>query len=155
MMAVRNTIQAVDYNGGAPPPPERMLWMPSGTFQMGSAAFYPEERPVHRVTVDGFWMDQGSVTNHNFRRFIEATGYVTVAEREPNSSSYPGVDPALLVPGSLVFRQPAQGIGLSDWRAWWAYVPGACWRHPEGRGSTLDGREKHPVVHVAFEDAEA
>ena len=131
-----------------------MVWIPGGTFHMGSD-FYPEERPVHRVTVDGFWMDQHTVTNAEFRRFVEATGYVTVAERTPDPAEYPGVDPSLLVPGSLVFRRPPQRVSLRDHRLWWAYVPGASWRHPHGPASTVDDREDHPVVHVAYEDAKA
>lgn len=132
-----------------------MTWIPGGTFQMGSNDFYPEERPVHRVTVDGFWMDENPVTNAEYHDFVQATSYITVAERRPEPCDYPDVDPALLVPGSLVFRRPPRSVGLRDFRAWWAYVPGACWRHPEGPGSTLDCRELHPVTHVAWEDAAA
>ena len=132
-----------------------MVWIPAGTFLMGSNDFYPEERPVHRVAVDGFWMDQSPVTNAEFWRFVDATGYVTTAERAPDPAHYPGADPSLLVPGSLVFRLPARRTGLGDHRAGWAYTPGACWKRPEGPGSSLDGRETHPVVHVTFEDAEA
>lgn len=135
--------------------PKNMVWVPGGTFLMGSNDFYPEEQPVHRVTVDGFWMDEHLVTNAEFRRFVKATGYVTVAERPLNAADYPGADPAALVPGSLVFQQPNHPVPLDDYRNWWAYVPGACWRAPEGPGSTLNGRERHPVVHVAYEDAEA
>lgn len=130
-----------------------MVRIPGGTFLMGSNDFYPEERPVHRVRVDAFWMDAHPVTNEEFARFVDATGHVTVAERMPDLADYPGVDAALAVPGSLVFRQPAHRVSLTDVRAWWAYVPGACWRHPEGPASTLDGRDRHPVVHVAWEDA--
>ena len=132
-----------------------MVWVPGGTFQMGSEDFYPEERSVHRVAVDGFWMDEHPVTNAEFRRFVEATDYVTVAERPPDPKDYPGVDAALLVPGSLVFRIPPHRVSLSDHRAWWAYVPGANWRRPEGQPSTGNGREDHPVVHIAYEDAQA
>ena len=132
-----------------------MAWVPGGAFRMGSDDFYPEERPVHRVSVDGFWMDRYPVTNAEFRRFVDATGHVTLAERAPDPRAYPGADPTLLVPGSLVFRRLARRPALSDHRAWWAYTPGACWKHPEGPGSVLDGREEHPVVHVAFEDAGA
>ena len=137
------------------PPPQGMVWIPDGTFRMGSEDFYPEERPVHRVTVDGFWMDEHPVTNAEFCRFVEATGYVTVAERRPDPKDYPGVDPAFLVPGSLVFRRPPHRVSLKDHRVWWAYVPGASWRHPEGAESTAEGRDDHPVVHVAYEDAQA
>ena len=136
-------------------PREEMVAIPGGTFLMGSNDFYPEERPVHRVAVDAFRMDAHPVTNAEFARFVEATGYVTVAERAPDPVHYPGVDPSLLVPGSLVFRRPRRRVPLHDPRAWWAYVPGACWRHPEGPGSTIEGREEHPVVHVAWEDAAA
>jgi formylglycine-generating enzyme required for sulfatase activity len=122
---------------------------------MGSDDFYPEERPVHRVAVDGFWMDEHPVTNAEFRRFVKASGYVTVAERLPDPSDYPDANPALLVPGSLVFRRPQHRVDLRDYRAWWVYVPGACWNHPEGPSSMLGGRERHPVVHIAYEDAEA
>ncbi|HSH46259.1 MAG TPA: formylglycine-generating enzyme family protein [Longimicrobiales bacterium] len=132
-----------------------MAWVPGGTFRMGSEEFYPEERPVHGVTVDGFWMDVHPVTNADFARFVQDTGYVTLAERPPDPAAYPGVDPAVLVPGSLVFRKPPRRAPLHDVRAWWTYAPGACWRHPEGAGSTLQGRENHPVVHVAHQDAEA
>jgi formylglycine-generating enzyme required for sulfatase activity len=132
-----------------------MAWIPGGAFLMGSNDFYPEERPVHSAEVDGFWMDEHPVTNTEFRRFVKALGYVTVAERTPDPKDYLDVEPGLLVPGSLVFRKPSQRVNLNDYRAWWTYVPGACWKHPEGPGSTLDGRDRHPVVHIAYEDAEA
>jgi sulfatase modifying factor 1 len=138
-----------------PPPFKHMVWIPGGTFLMGSNDFYPEEQPAHRVTVDSFWMDEHPVTNAEFRRFVKATGYVTVAERPPNPSDYPSADPALLVPGSLVFRRPPHRVSLRQYQSWWTYVPGACWNHPEGPGSTLHGRDRHPVVHIAYEDAEA
>ena len=132
-----------------------MAWIPGGAFQMGSNDFYPEERPVHRVAVDGFWMDKHPVTTAEFRRFVEATGYITIAERPPDPQDYPGVDPAFLVPGSLVFRRPFQRVSLTNHRAWWAYVPGASWRRPEGPASAVDDREHYPVVQVAYEDAKA
>jgi sulfatase modifying factor 1 len=132
-----------------------MRWIPGGSFAMGSNDFYPEERPVRTVVVDGLWIDDRPVTNLEFGRFVKATGYVTVAERPPDPADFPDADPELLVPGSLVF-QPSRGpVDLSDFRNWWAYVPGAYWRRPEGPGSNLGGRERHPVVHVAHVDAEA
>lgn len=134
---------------------EQMAWIPGGTFEMGSNDFYPEERPVHRVAVDGFWMDRHPVTNAEFSAFVKATGYQTVAERFPKPKDYPGVNPALLVPGSLVFRKPQQKVSLRDNLSWWAYLLGACWKNPEGPDSNLDDRENHPVVHVTFEDAAA
>src|SRR5690242_6620147 len=101
-------------------PAKNMVWVPGGEFSMGSDDFYPEEGPVHRVNVDGFWMDERPVTVADFRRFVKATGYVTWAERPPNPEDYPGADPELLVPGSLVF-QPTQGpVDLNDFRNWWA-----------------------------------
>ena len=132
-----------------------MAWIPGGVFQMGSDRFYAEERPVHRVTVPGFWMDRHPVTVEEFRRFVKATGYVTVAERPLDRADYPDADPDLLVPGSLVFHRTSGPVDLRDYRNWWAYVPGACWRHPEGPGSDCRRRERHPVTHVAYEDARA
>ncbi|HEY7196960.1 MAG TPA: formylglycine-generating enzyme family protein [Gaiellaceae bacterium] len=132
-----------------------MRWIPGGTFAMGSADFYPEERPVHQVVVDGFWVDETPVTAADFRRFVRETGYVTVAERPLDPADYPDADPELLVPGSLVFRRSAGPVDLRDHRNWWAYVPGAFWKRPEGKGSTINGRDRHPVVHIACEDAEA
>ena len=138
-----------------PPPHRDMVWVPGGTFLMGSEDFYPEERPVHRAAVDGFWVDRHPVTNAEFRRFVKATGHMTVAERPLEQADYPDADPALLVPGALVFRRTLGPVDLRDFRNWWAWVPGACWRHPEGPGSTLHGRERHPVVQVAYQDAAA
>jgi formylglycine-generating enzyme len=135
--------------------PENMVWVPGGTFLMGSDGFYPEERPVHHVSVSGFWMDEHAVTVAEFRGFVNATGYMTVAERAPDPAQYPGATPEILVPGSLVFDQPDGPVSLSDPRNWWSWVPGAQWRHPEGPGSTLHGRDRHPVTQVAYEDAAA
>src|SRR3954452_5656571 len=117
----------------APSAPEAvagMVWVPGGSFGMGSEEFYPEERPVRSVDVGGFWIDAHPVTVAEFRRFVKATGYVTVAERAPRAEDYPDADPALLVPGSLVFTRPRVPVALDDYRAWWAYVPGAQWRRP-------------------------
>jgi formylglycine-generating enzyme len=139
---------------GIPPFPG-MAWTPGGAFLMGSEAFYPEERPVHGVVVDGFWMDEHPVTAAAFRRFTRDTGYVTVAERPLDPADYPDADPALLVPGSLVFRPSGGPVDLSDNRNWWEYVPGTYWKRPAGPGSTINGRDHHPVVHVAYEDVKA
>jgi sulfatase modifying factor 1 len=137
------------------PPFEDMVWVPGGTFLMGSDHHYPEEAPAHQVTVDGFWMDRYTVTNREFRRFVEATSYVTFAEKPPRAEDYPGAKPEMLVAGSIVFRKPAQRVELSNHHNWWDWVPGASWRHPRGAQSSLGGLAKHPVVHVAFQDAEA
>ena len=139
----------------AKPADTAMAWIPGGTFQMGSNDHYPEEAPVHRVSVGGFWMDRCAVTNAEFRQFVEATGYVTMAERPADAADYPGAKPELLVPSSVVFTQPAHRVDLRNPHNWWSYVPGANWRHPRGPGSALQGLWKHPVVHVAFADAEA
>ncbi|MER7913632.1 formylglycine-generating enzyme family protein [Streptomyces sp. NPDC096068] len=138
-----------------PAPTRGMVRIEGGTFLMGSRDFYPEEEPVRRVTADGFWMDEHPVTAAEFRRFVKDTGHVTVAERAPDPADYPEADPAALVPGALVFRRTPGPVDLDDWRQWWSYVPGASWRHPEGPGSTLHGRERHPVTQVAYEDAAA
>ena len=132
-----------------------MVDVPGGTFLMGSEDFYPEEAPVHRVTVGPFLMDEHPVTVAEFRRFVKATGYVTVAERAPDPQQFPDTLPELLVPGSLVFRKATGPVNLRDVSNWWSYTPGAQWRHPEGPQSNVGGRERHPVTHVAFEDAEA
>ena len=132
-----------------------MTRIPAGSFLMGSEEFYPEERPVHEVAVDGFWIDEHQVTVAEFRRFVKATGYVTLAERPLDPAEYPEADPAALVPGSLVFHRTPGPVPLDDYRNWWSYVPGASWRHPKGPGSTLDGLDRHPVTHVAFEDVSA
>jgi len=132
-----------------------MAWLPGGVFAMGSARFYPEERPVHDVEVDGFWIDRHPVTVGEFRRFVSETGYVTVAERPLDAAHYPNAEPDLLVPGSLVFRKTRGPVDLRDFHRWWQYLPGANWQHPEGPGSTVAGRRRHPVTHVAPEDAEA
>jgi len=136
-------------------PTAGMTWIPAGQFRMGSANFYPEEQPVHTVAVDGFWIDTRPVTVAEFRRFVKQTGYVTLAEQEPDPARYPGAEPELLVPGSLVFRQTAGPVDLQEFGNWWHYSRGACWRHPDGPGSDLKGRDKHPVTHIAYPDAQA
>jgi len=134
---------------------EGMVWIRGGVFQMGSDEFYPDEAPVRRVEVEGFWSAPHPVTVAQFRRFVKETGHVTVAERTPDAADYPDVDPALLVPGSLVFQRTPGPVDLDDHRAWWAYVPGADWQHPEGPGSDVYSRARHPVTHVAYADAQA
>jgi formylglycine-generating enzyme required for sulfatase activity len=132
-----------------------MVWTPGGIFRMGSDDHYPEEAPARRVEVDGFWMDATPVTNAQFRRFVEATGYRTFCESAPDPTDYPGADPALMVAASAVFSAPGHRVGLADHHRWWQLMPGANWRHPQGPGSSLDGRDDHPVVHVAYADVEA
>lgn len=146
---------SVDTPSAGDPPAPGMAWVPGGTFLMGSDHHYPEEAPAHPVTVDGFWIDRTAVTNADFRKFIEATGHVTVAERAPDPSDYPGADPARLVPASAVFRRPRHPVDLRDPYQWWVSVPGASWRHPRGPQSSLRGLDDHPVVHVAWADVEA
>ncbi|MGH6789217.1 MAG: formylglycine-generating enzyme family protein [Pseudolabrys sp.] len=132
-----------------------MIWIPGGTFRMGSDRHYPEEAPVHRVTVDGFWMDRTPVTNVQFRKFIEATGYVTFAEIPPDPKDYPGALPHMLKAGSLVFSPPNYPVDLHDWSKWWAFTFGANWRRPSGKGSGIHWLPDHPAVHIAYRDAEA
>jgi formylglycine-generating enzyme len=134
---------------------DSMIWIPGGRFVIGSNKFYREERPARMESVGGFWIDAHPVTNAEFCRFVRATGYLTTAERYPDPASYPDADPALLVPGSSVFTKPASPVGLRDYRQWWAYVPGASWRRPEGPQSNVEARLDHPVVHISFEDATA
>lgn len=131
-----------------------MLWIPGGTFRMGSEDFYPEERPVRELSVEGFWMDPCVVTNAQFAQFVAATGYVTLAERPLNPKDFPGAPPENLVPGSMLFHKTFRAVDLKNYTHWWAWAPGTCWRRPLGATSSLDGFEQHPVVHVAYEDAE-
>jgi len=139
---------------GEPPEPE-MEWIPGGAFRMGSEEFYPEEAPVREVSVDGFWMNRTPVTNREFAAFVADTGYVTLAERDPDPADYPGADPDDLVAGSAVFEPPDHPVDLREPSQWWEYVEGANWRQPLGPGSDFRDRPDHPVVHVAYEDAVA
>jgi formylglycine-generating enzyme len=132
-----------------------MVEVPTGTFWMGSEDFYPEEQPLREVTIDSFRIDRRPVTVADFARFVQATDYVTVAERPPDPAQYPDAHPDLLVAGSAVFHPTPQPVPLDDPRRWWAYVPGADWRHPWGPQSSNAERRRHPVTHIAFEDAEA
>jgi sulfatase modifying factor 1 len=134
---------------------EDMVQIPTGRFRMGSADFYPEEAPVREVEIHAVAVDRGPVTVAQFTRFIGETGYRTVAERPPDPAIYPDADPSLLREGSVVFHPTRGPVPLNDPSRWWAYVPGANWRHPWGPNSDNSGRADHPVTHVAFEDAKA
>ncbi len=132
-----------------------MVWIPAQTTVVGSDTHYPEEGPAREVTVDGFWMQQHQVTNAQFAEFVDATGYVTVAERPLDPATYPGAPPENLQPGSLVFQRTTGPVDLRDVSQWWRWTPGACWNHPRGPRSSLRNRAEHPVVHIAYEDAAA
>jgi formylglycine-generating enzyme len=145
--------------------PEGMVWIPGGEFSMGSdhrsealcglPGITNDAVPIHRVYVDGFWMDASEVTNAQFRAFVEETGYVTVAEIKPTAEEFPGAPPENLIAGSTVFRPTTGPVELTDYLQWWSYVPGADWRHPQGPNSSIEGRDDYPVVQVCYEDAEA
>ena len=130
-----------------------MVWITGAEFLMGSDRHYPEEAPAHRVRVDGFWIDRYAVTNADFERFVDATGYLTLAEQTPDAKDYPGAKPELLKPASVVFEKPDYP-DITNPYTWWRYVLGANWRHPRGPQSSIDGLEDHPVVHVAYQDAQ-
>ncbi|MEK6320581.1 MAG: formylglycine-generating enzyme family protein [Acidobacteriota bacterium] len=152
------TSALVGTNSTSPPgtAPDGMVWIPGGTFWMGcDDCDMPDTQPVHLVTVEGYWIDRTPVTNSQFAQFVKATGYVTIADRRPDPKDYPGADPESVVAGSAVFTAPSQDVPLDDYTRWWRYVPGASWKHPEGPGSTIEGREDHPVVQIAWEDAAA
>jgi formylglycine-generating enzyme required for sulfatase activity len=136
--------------------PAGMVWIPGGVFWMGCEdCGMPDALPLHLVEVDGFWIDRTPVTNAEFSRFVTETGYVTVAERPLEASDYPGVPKDMLVPGSAVFSPTGQPVALDNPLQWWRYTPGASWKQPQGKGSSTRGKERHPVVHVAFEDVTA
>lgn len=130
-----------------------MISIPGGRLVMGSDEFYPEEGPVHERDVEPFELDAHPVTNADFVRFVEDTGYVTVAERPLDPEDYPQVDPSALIPGALVFTPTRGPVDLRDWRQWWRWEPGAHWRRPLGANSSIEDRLEHPVVHIAYEDA--
>jgi sulfatase modifying factor 1 len=135
--------------------PSGMLWIAGGTLRMGSDRHYPEEAPAHEVTVDGFWIDETPVTNRDFLKFVNATNYVSFAELKPDATDYPGALPHMLRAGSLVFSPPAHQVDLRDWSQWWQFKFGANWRRPYGPRSSIAGLQDHPVVHIAYCDAEA
>lgn len=147
------------------PAPDGMVWVPGGEFSMGTrvdcegmcnvAGTTQDALPIHRVAVDGFWMDSTEVTNEQFEKFVEATKYVTVAEQKPTLEEFPGAPPELLVAGSVVFAPTPQPVKLDQHLQWWTFIQGANWRHPEGPGSDIKNAPKHPVVHIAYEDAVA
>ena len=165
--AVKVSFPSTVENPGGPPDaaPDGMIWIPGGEFSMGSEDprglehggpdAMKDARPIHRVYVDGFWMDRTEVTNQEFAKFAKATGYITVAERKPRAEDFPGAPPENLVAGSVVFTPPGRPVPLNDHYNWWAYVRGANWKHPLGPKSELKGREQYPVVHIAYEDARA
>jgi formylglycine-generating enzyme len=132
-----------------------LVAIPGGTFRMGSERHYPEEAPVHRVSVSAFSLDRTPVTNRQFDAFVRATGHITFAEIAPDPKDYPGALPHMLYAGTLVFTPPAHTVDLRDWSQWWQFMKGADWRHPYGPGSSLEGLDDHPVVHVSFTDAQA
>ncbi len=133
-----------------------MVWIPDGTFWMGcDDPSFADVTPVHPVHIDGFWIDKTTVTNEQFARFVHATGYKTVAERKPEIKDFPGAPPENLVPGALVFTPPSHPVSKRSHYSWWRYVPGADWQHPEGPKSNLEGRWHHPVVQIAWDDANA
>ncbi len=143
--------------------PQGMVWIPGGQFYMGiDDDDYPDANFVHPVYVDGFWMDKTEVTNEQYAKFVEATKYVTDAEKKINPKDFPQVKasewtPEKLLPCSIVFRKPPSNaeVDLDDYHSWWGLEPGASWKHPEGPDSTIKGREKHPVVHISYNDAVA
>jgi formylglycine-generating enzyme required for sulfatase activity len=139
----------------APADMSAMIRIPGGTFRMGSDKHYPEEAPSHRVTVEPFLIDATPVTNAQFREFVKATGYVTWAEIDPDPKDYPGARPGMLKAGALVFTPPKRAVDLRDWSQWWRFTFGATWKRPYGKGSHIGGLDDHPVVQIAYKDAEA
>ncbi len=145
---------------------EGMVWIPGGEFSMGARSpmdtsdlvgmqATTDSRPIHRVAMEGFWMDATEVTNEQFARFVEETSYVTVAEQKPTAEDYPTAPPENLTAGSVVFSPPDHAVPLNDHFQWWAFVDGADWRHPFGPKSSIEGKGEYPVVHIAYEDAQA
>jgi sulfatase modifying factor 1 len=134
---------------------DNMVLLQGGSFLMGSDNFYPEEKPVREVKVGAFYIDKYVVTNGAYKEFTDDTGYVTIAERPLKQEDYPTALPELLVPGALVFQKTKGPVNLRDYFNWWVWVPGACWRSPAGPGTSIEDIYNHPVVHIAYEDAQA
>ncbi len=132
-----------------------LVELPGGSFRMGSTSFYSEEAPIHTAAVGAFVVELHPVTNGQFAQFVDATGFLTVAEQAVDPALFPGADPADLVPGAMVFRPASGPVNLRDWRQWWTWAPGASWRHPLGPDSTVGDKADHPVVQVAYPDAAA
>src|SRR5262249_54804840 len=139
------SVREGDVNGEPGAQTANMVFIPGGTFRMGSDRHYPEEAPVHRVTVGGFWIDRTPVTDRDFRQFVNATGYVTFAELKPDGKDYPGALPHMLKAGSLVFTPPKHAVDTRDWSQWWNFKFGANWRRPYGPRSSISGLDDHPV----------
>jgi formylglycine-generating enzyme required for sulfatase activity len=131
-----------------------LIFVKGGSFDMGASGLYPEEFPVQRTVVEDFWISRAEVTNREFAVFVEATGYITVAERQPNQKEYPNINPMLLTPGSAVFVTPNEAIVAGTPFNWWHFIEGANWKQPQGVGSHIQGKQHYPVVHIAFEDAQ-
>jgi formylglycine-generating enzyme len=155
MTLPQSNIEPGDRQTEKDSPSGNMVWIAGGVFRMGSDHHYPEEAPSHRVSVDGFWLDRTPVTNRQFKQFVKATGYQTFAEIAPCPEDYPGALPDMLYAGSLVFVRPQSTFDLRDWSQWWTFMKGADWRHPYGPKSNINTADDHPVVHVAYADAEA
>lgn len=164
-VAARGREPAAADDRATPAAPEGMVWIPGGEFTMGGddPLARADERPLHRVRVGGFWMDATEVTNAEFRRFVEATGYVTTAERVPDWEELkkqlppgtPKPPPEVLQAGAAVFTPPGRPVDLNAFQQWWTWTPGANWRHPGGPTTTIDGRDTEPVVQVSWDDAVA
>jgi formylglycine-generating enzyme len=153
MAQTKKSMQLSGLADDATPP--NMVRISGGTFRMGSDGHYPEEAPVHRVTVDSFLIDRTPVTNRQFKEFVRATGHVTFAEIPPDPAQYPGALPHMLFAGSLVFTPPHHPVDLRDWSQWWSFTKDADWRHPQGRKSNINALDNHPVVHISYKDAVA
>ena len=154
-MSIARKVKRAGAPKSKPAPRDEMVFIPGGEFTMGSDDHYAEEKPAHRVKVDGFWIDMTPVTNVRFRRFVRETGHVTFAEIAPDPKDYPGALPHMLRAGSLVFVKSKGPVDLKNWSNWWTFGFGVDWRHPYGPGSSIKGLDEHPVVHISYRDAEA